>query len=84
MKEGLYFGLTNQQAKFIKKTMEKCNNAPTATIAIINYILSNFDKVDKRLGIDITAKEIKKTLKDTLKVINKIHKQKLKKNVYID
>lgn len=78
----LYFGLTKQQGKHIKNLMEKYDSAPVAKIATINYVLDNFDKIDKRLGIDITEKQIKDKLMKSLKVLKKIHYKNLKKNVY--
>ena len=79
----LWFGLTQQQAKYIKKIMEKYENAPTAKINIMKYLLDNFDKIDKRLGINVTEKQIKNNLKASLKAIEKIHNENLENNVYI-
>lgn len=80
----LWFGLTKPQAKHIKKIMEKYDNAPTAKIAIIKYILDNFDKIDKRLGINVTEQQIKNSLKVSLKAIEKMHNENLKDNVYFN
>lgn len=78
----LSFGLTKQQAQHIINIMEKYENAPEAKIMIMKYVLDNFNEIDQRLGINITADQIKTALTETLKTTERIHNKNLKNNVY--